>query len=72
MNQVIIKMRIAKEQFFQSLDPAKLKQFWKAIKALSKGTSVIPSLTRDGVTADTSLGEANTLTTYFATCYNRL
>ena len=69
-NQVTIKMRKAKEQFFRSLDPAKPKQFWKAIKALSKGTSVIPSLTHDGVTADTSLGKANMLNNYFATCFN--
>ena len=69
-NQVIVKMRKAKEQFIQSLDPAKPKQFWKAIKALSKCTSVIPSLTYDGVTADTSLGKANMLNNYFATCFN--
>ena len=54
-------MRKAKEQFFQLLDSAKPKQFWKAIKTLSKGTSVIPSLTYDSVTADISLGKANML-----------
>ena len=51
-------MRKEKELFFQSLDSAKPKQFWKAIKTLSKGTSVI---LHDSVTADISLGKANTL-----------
>ena len=63
-------MRKAKQQFFQSLDPAKPKQFWKVVKALSEGTSVILPLTHEGVTADTSLGKANMLNNYFATCFN--
>ena len=64
-------MRKAKLKFFQSLDPAKPKPFWKAIKALSKDASVIPPLTHEGVTADSSLGKANMLNNYFATCFNR-
>ena len=70
-NQVTAKMRKAKLQFFQSLDPTKPKQFWKAIKALSKGASVIPPLTHKGVTADSPLSKANMLNNYFATCFNK-
>ena len=70
-NQVTVKTRKAKLTFFQSLDPAKPKQFWKAIKALNKGANVIPPLTHEGVTANGSLGKANMLNNYFATCFNK-
>ena len=51
----------------KSLDPTKLKQFWKGIKVLNRGASVIPPLSHEGVTADSSLGKANMLNNYFAT-----
>ena len=49
------------------MDPTKLKQFWKGIKVLNRGASVIPPLSHEGVTADSSLGKANMLNNYFAT-----
>ena len=70
-NQVTAEMKKAKLQFFQSLDPTKPKQFWKAIKALSKGASVILPLIHEGVTANSPLGKANMLNNYFATCFNK-
>ena len=55
-NQVTVNLRKAKQKLFLSLDPAKPKQF---LKALSMGVSVIPLLTHEGVTADSYVGKGN-------------
>ena len=65
----MLRCKRLNKPFFRSLDPNKPKQFWKAVKALNKGKSLIHSLNHDGVTADSDVDKANMLNQYFSMCF---
>ena len=65
-------MRRAKRDYFQKLNPKNPKEFWKAIKYLSKKQSSIPTLVdEDGKEAANGLQKANMLNSFFSKCFNR-
>ena len=63
----------SKQAFFDDLDSADVKGFWKSIKMInSPKKTTIPATLADGVvTAETSLSKASLLNTFFHRCFNR-
>ena len=65
-------IREAKKKFFENLESADQKVFWKTVKLLNRAESSIPTLTTpDGVQASSSSDKASTLNHYFYTCFNK-
>ena len=65
------ELHCAKRSYFQKLNPKNPKEFWKAIKYLSKKQSSIPILTdEDGKEAATGLQKADMLNSFFSKCFN--
>ena len=68
-NQVVTKLREAKNDFFYKLKPSS-KDFWKAIKCLNRDTSSIPTLHKNGTTANSNLEKATLLGQCFSQHFN--
>ena len=72
-NKVVRELRRVKESYFQKINPKKPKEFWRAIKYLSKQQSSIPTLVdEDGNEALTGSQKADMLSKFFSICFNRL
>ena len=70
-NKVVSLLRQAKKKFFEKLNSADQKVFWKTVKMLNNTTSSIPTLTtQSGVQAVSSSDKASTLNEYFFSCFN--
>ena len=72
-NKVTRELRRANKSYFQKINPKKPKEFWRAIKYLSKQQSSIPTLgDEDGNEALTGSQKADMLNKFFSNCFNRL
>ena len=69
-NKVVNELRRSKSHFFRSFNPSNPKQFWKIAKLLSKNSSSIPSLVKNGYTATTDSDKATMLNGFFSECFN--
>ena len=71
-NKVTCDLRKAKKAYFQKINPKKPKEFWRAVKYLSKQQSSIPTLMdEDGNEALTGAQKADMLNKFFSKCFNR-
>ena len=70
-NKVTALIRLNKKKFFQSLRTSDAKNFWKAIKLLTKQDSSVPTLVHNGSTFEANSDKANILNTYFHDCFNK-
>ncbi len=69
-NLVVSVIRRSRSAYFKNVNPSNKKEFWKAIKHLSKQKSSIPSLSLNGVTASTDSAKATMLNNFFFSCFN--
>ena len=64
-------IRVSKQNFFdQRLNSAEEKTFWKTVKLLNQNHSSIPTLQFNGTVAETAVGKANALNSFFFNCFN--
>ena len=70
-NKVTALIRLNKKKFFQSLRTSDAKNFWKAIKLMTKQDSTVPTLVYNGLTFEANSDKANILNTYFHDCFNK-
>ena len=68
-NQVVYMIRVSK-QSDQRLNSAEEKTFWKTVKLLNQDHSSIPTLQFNGTVAETAVGKANALNSFFFNCFN--
>ena len=66
-NRVTSELRSAKRAYFQRLNPRNAKEFWKAVKYLSKQQSSIPTLVDDDNVEATSNSQKAEM---FSKCFN--
>ena len=70
-NKVTSELRKAKKHFFRSINLHNPKEFWRAVKYLTKNQHTIPYLIdHDGSEAHSSQEKASLLNSYFAKCFN--
>ena len=69
-NRVTSQLRQAKQKYFQNLNPANAKQFWKTIKVLNKQNVHGGSLTHNGIPCPSDTEKANSLNDFFRMCFN--
>ena len=69
-NRTLAQFRLAKRNYFRSLNPKDPKKFWKAIKYLNKSRPAIPTLTQGDNVAYTDSDKANLLNSFFGSCFN--
>ena len=70
-NRVVYLMRESKRNFFNKLNQATTKEFWKLLKLLNHNhDSTIPTLEDRGTSIDSSIDKANALNRFFYSCFN--
>ena len=69
-NKVTSLLRQEKASHFEKLKPSNMKQFWKAVKSLTKKDSSVPTLHLEGATASLNTEKASMLNKFFASCFN--
>ena len=69
-NKAITMLRNAKIAFFNKLNTADKKQFWKTMKYLWKEQNTIPVLSHNGSSAHNDNDKANMLNNFFSQCFN--
>ena len=72
-NQVVLKIRTAKQAFFQKLCSSHntSKKFWSAMRSLKPRKTPQPiALSNGPITATSALDKANLLNAFFASCFN--
>ena len=69
-NRVVTMLRNAKQLFFDKLNAADTKTFWKTVRQLNQQHSSIPVLKDNGITVESSADKAALLNNYFYTCFN--
>ena len=70
-NCVLSLLCESKQAFFNNLDIANAKEFWKAVKILETKNTMFPTMISNSTTqADTSQGKAYLLNNFFYSCYN--
>ena len=69
-NKVVKMLREAKNSYLNRLNVGSKKQFWKAVKVLSKQQSTVPTLHHQEATAETNYEKATMLNEYFSSCFN--
>ena len=69
-NRFVKLLRKAKHDFFNKLNSANQKLFWKTIKHLQKTKSTIPVLTHNGIRATSDTKKAYVLNDFFQKCFN--
>ena len=66
-NKVTSELHLARRNFFQTLDPRRSKEFWRATKYLNKCQSNIPTLIdEDGIEASSGSQKADLLNSFFS------
>ena len=70
-NHVVAMLRECKEEFFQKLNSANVKDFWKTIRMLNKKETTIPTLCGSDIPVDSSQGKATLLNNFFYSCFNQ-
>ena len=69
-NTVTFMIRKSRRAYFNTLSSTNKKQFWKAIKCLSKQKSTIPTLMLNDMSASTNSAKAKMLNDFFSSCFN--
>ena len=69
-NRVVALLRLSKAKYFNNLRSLDAKEFWKAIKLLSKQESSIPTLINNGTPVEDNRGKAVLLNEFFHSCFN--
>ena len=69
-NKTVTMLRNAKKAFFNKLNTADKKQFWKTMKYLWKEQNTIPVLSHNGSSAHNDNDKANMLNNLFSQCFN--
>ena len=70
-NKVVMMLRTDKKLFFNNLNAANNKQFWKTMKYLRKEQSSVPVLSHAGCTANNDKDKASMLNNFFSQCFNK-
>ena len=65
------QLKLYKSNYFKHLQNKGSKEFWKAIKLLSKQTSSIPTLISNGSKVENSKEKATLLNCFFHDCFNK-
>ena len=63
-------LRKSKQFFFDKLNCADAKMFWKTVRLLNNQQSSVPMLQFNGTTAESSTDKADVLNNYFYGCFN--
>ena len=58
-NKVVGLLPAARQSYFNNINPLNKKQFWRAVKVLSKQQSTIPTLHHQGSIAKSDIEKAN-------------
>ena len=70
-NKVVTLLRESKQRFFDELNNADTKQFWRTMRILNRKSSSIPSLQdENNATIKSNTGKANALNSFFHRCFN--
>ena len=69
-NKVVAMLRANKKLFFNNLNAASQKQFWKTMKYLRKEQSTVLVLSHDDCTANNDKDKASMLNKFFSQCFN--
>ena len=69
-NQTTALLRKSKQSFFNKLNNADAKTFWKFVKSLNQKSTSMPTLQHNGTKLETSECKADALNKYFYTCFN--
>ena len=64
-NHVVAMLHECKEEFFQKLNSANVKDFWKTIRMLNKKETTIATLYDSDIPVDSSQGKATLLNNFF-------
>ena len=65
---LLFNIRLNKKKFLQSLRTSDAKNFWKAIKLLTKQDSTVPTLVYNGLTFEANSDKEN-INKYFHDCF---
>ena len=69
-NRITCQLRLAKQKYFQNLNPSDAKRFWKTIKVLNKQNTHGGSLTNNGISCSSNSEWATSLNDFFCGCFN--
>ena len=69
-NKVVSLLHKSKQSYFDKLNQADNREFWKIMKQLNN-TSTTPTLQTSSTTAHSSVDKANTLNNFFHSCFNQ-
>ena len=71
-NRVLSMLRDSRQSFFNNLDAANSKEFWKAVRKLGTSkNSAIPSISDGNTLAESNQAKAIMLNNFFYSCFNR-
>ena len=68
-NQTTALLRKSKQSFFNKLNNADAKTFWKSVRSLNHKPTSMPTLQHNGTKLETSESKADALNNYFYTCF---
>ena len=66
----LAQFRLARKNYFQTLNPKDPRKFWKTVKYLNKNRPAIPTLSQGDRVAYTDSDKANLLNSFFGSCFN--
>ena len=69
-NQVVAMLRNSKQSFFDELNSADSKTFWKTVRLLNNQQSSVPTLQHNGIAIETASNKAAVLNNFFYSCFN--
>ena len=69
-NLVTHQLKVAKRNFFQSLNHSNPKKFWALIRSANQSASSVPTLSHNGLHANTSYEKAQILNNLFVSNFN--
>ena len=69
-NRTLAQFRLARRNYFQTINPKDPRKFWKAIKYLNKSRPAIPTLSQGDHVAYTNSDKANLLNSFFGSYFN--
>ena len=69
-NKVVTLLRESKQRFFDELNNADTKQFWRTMRILNRKSSVPSLQDENNATIESNTGKANALNSFFHRCFN--
>ena len=71
-NKVVSLLRESKQRYFDKLNNADAKQFWRTMRLVKRKSSTIPFLQddEDCVAIESNIDKANALNSFFHRCFN--